>query len=104
MSKREHVDKLREWVESLSDIIYYRDKYDNVCYGNSKQKHIVHLHAYNLHADIEVNNSNKFKEYLKKYDITTHEWEPDKWLIVDITDWKKYSIAKEIISYVYNKS
>tara|TARA_Y100000034_G_C6900863_1_gene416656 strand:- start:2610 stop:2930 length:321 start_codon:yes stop_codon:yes gene_type:complete len=102
MSERECVNRLREWIESLSDINYYRDKYDNVCYGNSKQKHIVHLHAYNLHADIEVNDSNKFKEYLDKHELRPHEWNPDKWLIVDVDDWKKYEIAKEIIYDVYD--
>mgnify|MGYP001061110795 CR=1 FL=1 len=102
MSDREYVDKLKEWVESLNDIKHYRDEYDNVCYGNSKQKQIVHMHTYNLHADIEVNNPNKFKEYLEKYDINSHDWEPNKWLIVNVDDWKKYDIAKEIISWAYN--
>ena len=102
MSERKYIDRLREWVESLKDVEYYRDKYDNVCYGNLKQKHIVHLHTYNLHADIEVNDSSKFNEYLKMYDVRYHEFEPDRWLIVNVDNWKKYDVAKEIISYVYH--
>lgn len=102
MSDRKYIDELRRWIDSLENMLCYSDKYDNVCYGTSKQKHIVHLHSYNLHADIEVNNSFKFKNYLRRYDLKSHEFEPKKWLIVDVTDWDNYDIAKEIIYTIYN--
>ena len=102
MLNRKYVVLLEEWIKSLEGIESYIDKYDNICYGTSKQKHIVHLHSYNLHADIEVNNSFKFKDYLRRYDVGFHEFEPEKWLIVDVKDWDNYSIAKEMICSAYD--
>jgi len=101
MSNRKYIDRLREWLEALNNIRCYRDEYDNICYGTMKQKHIVHLHTYNLHADIEVNDLEKYNYYKTKYDLLSHDWKPKKWLIVDTNNSKNYHIAKEIISWVY---
>ena len=95
------VNKLKSWLESLP-LNQYSDEYNNWCFGNKKQKHIIHLHPYNTHADIEINNPQKHKAFLDKFNLQAHEWRPNNWLIIDLKTKKDYEIAKEIISLIIN--
>ncbi len=99
MKKRKFVDRITVWIGKLG-LNRYRDEYDNWCYGNEKQKHIFHLHPYNTHADIEVNDSKKFDEFLEKFSIEPHSWHPNNLLIVDLVDEENFTVAKEIIEWV----
>ena len=97
MESRKFVNKLKEWIESIEGIQQYTDNYNNWCYGTSKQKHIIHLHPYNTHADIEINNSEMFRKFLNKFDSRPHEWNTQNWLIINIISKENYDAAKEVI-------
>ena len=99
MNTRKFIDRLIVWIEKLG-LNRYRDEYDNWCYGNKKQKHMFHLHPSDTHADIEVNDSEKFNEFLEKFDIEPHSWHPSNWLIVDLVNQSNFEAAKEIIEWV----
>ena len=103
VDERYYVGELKSWIENLPRVKQYRDEYNNWCYGTSNQRHIVHLHPYNTHADIEVNDSDDFKEFLNKYDVRAHEWNRNKWLIADLVDEEMFQAAKTIIRSVYEK-
>ena len=91
------VQKLKSWLESQA-LNQYTDEYNNWCFGNNSQKHICHLHPYNTHVDIEINNSSKHKEFIEKFQIQPHQWHQDNWLIIDLQTEKDFEVAKEIIS------
>lgn len=93
------VQKLKLWLESQPSN-QYADEYNNWCFGSKNQKHICHLHPYNTHADIEINNSKKHKEFIDKFNLQAHSWHQDNWLIVDLKSDKDLDVAKEIIGWI----
>ncbi len=99
---RKYVDELKSWLDGLN-LEQYSDEYNNWCYGTEKQKHVVHLHPYNTHADVEINNRQIFNKFLKNYSVRAHEWNPDNWLVIDVTSREMMEVAKKAVSVSLEK-